>query len=318
MAKFPVEIDDKEGIVEAINNLLSGPSGLGQNFAGFTSPVLGYYDDPSTDPPQAIIGYVTSNFRTPYTNTDPLTSTYVPSVDLKTAEMLDSQTIKFTYLTTQATPPFAVGNNPSVRDSSNDYYNGEYGRAGVVQSTTEFCIVRVTGDGTVQPGGDGGRIFLDGFGGNVFVSTDANAKVTVNGAGDRVFLSGNMNNILNYTTFEDSEFSVSFMINRYSGSPTNDPTNPEFSFDFDKTICVKTYEWATPVGSGTLPPLPATGSLQNQVRPLEPVFTAIIDQPGPGFYWYIFEIECVVTSGDTKITKATLFGRSLSAQVVKQ
>ena len=318
MAKFPVEIDDKEGIVDAINNLLSGPSGLGQNFAGFTSTVQGYYDTPSYDPPQAAIGYVTSNYRTPYTNSDPLTKTYVEGIDLKTSEMLDAQTIKFTYLTTQAAPPFAVGNNPSVRESSNDFYNGEYGRTGIVQSTTEFCIVRSPGDGTVHPAGDGGYIFLDGFGGAAFVSTDANAKVTVNGAGDRVFLSGNMNNILDYTTFEDSEFSVSFLINRYVGSPTSDPTNPDFVFGFDKTICVKTYAWKTPEGTGTLPPAPGGTSIQNGVQPLEPVFTAIIDQPGPGFYWYIFEIELVVTSGETYITKATLFGRSLSVQVVKQ
>lgn len=389
MAKFPVEIEDKEGMVDAVNYLLSGPSGLGQNFAGFTSPVLGYNDGVAvtgasgtgtvatltfapqnsppflvgqsvrvsttvpegysglykitaatsssisylntttgnltnsdgvirSDPPAAVVGYMTSNFRTPYVNTDPLTKTYVSSIDLKSAEFLDAQTIKFTYLTTQTTPPFAIGNNPTVKDSSNDYFNDSYTPIGIVQSTTDYCIVRVTGDGTVKPAGDGGTIELDGFGDNAFVSTDANAKVTVNGVSDRVFLSGNLNNILDYTTFEDSEFSVSFMINRYVGSPTTDPNNPDFSFGFDKTICVKTYEWATPVGSGTLPATAGATSIQNGVRPLEPVFTAIIDQPGPGYYWYIFEVECVVASGDTRITRATLFGRSLSAQVVKQ
>ena len=37
MSKFPVEISDQEGIVDAVNYLLSGPSGLGQNFGGFSS-----------------------------------------------------------------------------------------------------------------------------------------------------------------------------------------------------------------------------------------------------------------------------------------
>ena len=389
MAKFPVEIDDKEGIIDAVNNLLSGPSGLGQNFEGFTSPVLGFNDGVAvtgasgtgtvatltfapqnsppfrvgqsvrvrttvpvgyqglykitaattssisylntttgnltnsdgvirSDPPQAIVGYMTSNFRTPYTNTNPLTKTYVPAIALKSAEFLNTNTIKFTYAETQVTPPFALGNNPTVYDSSNSWYNGSYGQAGIVQSTTEFCIVRVRDDGTVQTAGDGGFIFLDGFGGEAFVGTDANAKVQVNGVSDRVFLSGNMNNILDYTTFEASEFSVSFMINRYVGSPTEDLTNPGFSFEFDKTICIKTYDWATPVGTGTLPPAASAGSIQNGVQPLEPAFTAIIDQPGPGYYWYFIEIELVVVTGDTRITQATLFGRSLSAQVVKQ
>ena len=36
-AKYPVDIGDDEGIVDAVNYLLSGPSGLGQNFSGFSS-----------------------------------------------------------------------------------------------------------------------------------------------------------------------------------------------------------------------------------------------------------------------------------------
>lgn len=318
MAKFPVEIDDKEGIIDAINNLLSGPGGLGQNFGGFTSSVLGYNDDPSTDPPAAVTGYMTSNFRTPYTNTNPLTKTYVPSIELKTAEFLDSQTIKFTYLTTQAAPPFAVGNNPTVRDSSNAYFNGSYGRAGIVQSTTDSCTVRISGDGTVKPAGDGGFIFLDGFGGAAFVSTDANVKVTVNGVSDRVFLSGSLENTVHYTTFEPSEFSVSYMINRYQGFTGTDPNEPTILYEFDKTICVKNYNWKTPIGTGTLPATAPATSLSRGVQPLEPVFASIIDEPGPGAYWYIFEMELVVTSGDTRITQVELLGRSITAQVVKQ
>ena len=35
MAQYPVE--DTAGLFEAVNYLLSGPSGLGQNFQGFSS-----------------------------------------------------------------------------------------------------------------------------------------------------------------------------------------------------------------------------------------------------------------------------------------
>ena len=42
ISKYPIEISDGEGIVDAINYLLSGPAGLGQNFDGFSdySPLV--------------------------------------------------------------------------------------------------------------------------------------------------------------------------------------------------------------------------------------------------------------------------------------
>jgi len=52
MAKFPVEADDIEGIVDAVNYTLSGPAGLGQNFGGVN------YSQPS---------WLTGNFRPPFT-----------------------------------------------------------------------------------------------------------------------------------------------------------------------------------------------------------------------------------------------------------
>lgn len=51
MASYPVEAADTSGIVDAVNNLLSGPGGLGQDFSGFASYVP---------------GFVTGATRTPY------------------------------------------------------------------------------------------------------------------------------------------------------------------------------------------------------------------------------------------------------------
>jgi hypothetical protein len=51
MASYPVEAADTSGLVDAVNNLLSGPGGLGQDFSGFTSYVP---------------GFATGAFRTPY------------------------------------------------------------------------------------------------------------------------------------------------------------------------------------------------------------------------------------------------------------
>jgi len=51
MASYPIEATDTSGVIDAVNNLLSGPSGLGQDFSGFTSFVP---------------GFVTGSTRTPY------------------------------------------------------------------------------------------------------------------------------------------------------------------------------------------------------------------------------------------------------------
>lgn len=42
ITKFPIEVSDQEGITDAVNYLLSGPAGLGQNFDGFSdySPLI--------------------------------------------------------------------------------------------------------------------------------------------------------------------------------------------------------------------------------------------------------------------------------------
>jgi len=42
VSKYPVEVSDEEGQVDAINYLLSGPAGLGQNFSGFSTYLPAY------------------------------------------------------------------------------------------------------------------------------------------------------------------------------------------------------------------------------------------------------------------------------------
>jgi len=63
MAKFPVEYSrqDSESVVDAINYVMSGPSGLGQNFAGFSSSattwLTGNIRIPSTRLPWSTAGH---------------------------------------------------------------------------------------------------------------------------------------------------------------------------------------------------------------------------------------------------------------------
>lgn len=324
MAKFPVEHSDTDGVLEAVNNLLSGPSGLGQNFAGFTNPPIQYYDNDAQrkyglpiDIPTNTPAYLTGNFRTPFTNDSSATKTYVAPIALAFSEYIDSRTAKFTFAETQATPPFAIG-NPVIVVGVNGNYNGRQSPTGVVECTTSYVIARFNGDGNTYPAAGGGSIYYDAFFRGALVSTDCQAKVTVNGATDRVFISGQLNNLLSYTCTTDSEFEYSVTITRRTAFNNNDPVNPDFLFGDSATVAVKNYFLKVPAGSGTIPPAPDSTSYFKTASPLETIFTSIIDTPGLGYYWYILEIEIDVTQGDVVFTQSKFFNRSMSVQVVKQ
>ena len=314
MAKFPVELGDAEGIVEAVNYTLSGPAGLGQNFQGFSSNVVqGTNDSAPLNEPM----YLTGNFRTPFVSDDPTTTTYVAPIALLSSEYTDARTIKFTFETTQAAAPFALGNNVEV-DSVNADYNGFYSQTGVIQCTVDFVLVRITGNGQTYPTAFGGIISYNAFSGFAFVSTDVGAKVTVNSVTDRVFISAQLNNVLYYDCSLTTVFNYTVMINRRAAFPTNDPTNPDYVFGDTTTISTKNYYMQVGPGSGTLPPPPEPGSYQIGNQPLETIFTSIIDTPPVGFYWYIVDIEIDTMGGDGVITYSELTNRSISVQVVKQ
>lgn len=236
MAKFPVNPGDSPGaITDAINYTLSGPAGLGQNFKGFSSETVG------ATPPVNVLSYLTGNFRPPFTQTTPA-STRVAPIAVGTAQYLDPVTIKFVFAVAQPTPPFALGNGLVVVGvTPSGPYDGVFRGAGVLECTTTYVIIRVSGDGTTPGAGTGGQISFNPFGAGDFVSTDANAKVTVNGGTDRVFVSAQLNSILTYTATAPTQLTYSVMINRRVAIPNADPANPDFLFAYDKTIAVKNY-----------------------------------------------------------------------------
>jgi hypothetical protein len=306
MAKFPVEVSDKEGIVDAVNYVLSGPAGLGQNFAGFSSFTP---------------AWLTGNFRVPYSlslfsdTAKTLFNTparlYVPPIDLITSEMLDGRTFKFTFAKPQATAPFALGNGISIA-GVNSWYNDSYATIGVTKCTTTYVIVRTGSSYTVQNSASGGTVSL--VTGTSFNSTDCNARVTVTGGTDRVFISAQLDSTVSYTASSfPALLNYTVAVNRYKGTPNNNPTNPDFVFEFDETVAAKTYIRDGLTYSGTLPLI-------------ETVFTSILDTPAPGFYWYILEVKFQFNThltGTSKVsngqaTTDLLALRSLSAQVVKQ
>ena len=67
-------------------------------------------------------------------------------------------------------------------------------------------------------------------------------------------------------------------------------------------------------------------SSPEQVKVVETIFSNVIDTPGPGFYWYILEVEFTPLDGDIEVVTynigaaglETQAPRGLTAQVVKE
>lgn len=300
-AKYPVDIGDDEGIVDAVNYLLSGPAGLGQNFAGFSSFAP---------------AWLTGNFRAPYTVSSLALLTVAP-ISLSTSEMLDGRTFKFTFSSAQASPPFANGNGITVSGVTDPFYDDDYITIGVVECTTTYCVVRTNASYAIEPPSTGGTIEL--VTGTSALSTDANARVTVTGGTDRVFVSGQLNQNISYDVSSGpANLMVTVEINKYYGFPDPLPINPDIKFNPRSTIARRVYNLTCPAGTGTL-------------DLLDTVFATVVDQPDPaqpastdpatswtGYFWYILEVAFEFTSGTGVVTSDEFAFRSLSAQVVKQ
>lgn len=299
-AKYPVEISDSEGIVDAINYLMSGPAGLGQNFAGFSSysPV-----------------YLTGNFRIPFTQ-DTTANLYVAPISLSNAEELDDRTIKYTFASAQPSAPFSLGNGLSVDGITPSSYNSSdlsaagtpITQIGVVECTTTYVIVR-TRDPITTPLGtyvSGGTIEYSSM--DTYNSTDCDVRVTVTGGTDRVFVSAQLDQLINYEVVTASaDMTVYVAINRYKAFTNNNPVNPDFIFDDRTTIVEKAYEYTGLTGTGSLPLI-------------ETVYATIVDEPDPSYYRYILEVyfQTFGATTDIYVTTDELLLRSISAQVVKQ
>jgi len=298
-AKYPVDIGDDEGIVDAVNYLLSGPAGLGQNFSGFSS-----YAEV----------YLTGNFRVPYTQTG-ASQLYVAPISISNATQLDARTIKYEFTGAPlGSVPFSLGNGVTISGiTPADYDTSSLRNAGnstnqigVIESTDSYIILRTIADivGSLPAyvsGGDAEFTVTDAYN-----STDANGRVTVTGGQDRVFISGQLDQTVSYTVLAATQdLNVYVGINRYKGFLNDDPTNPDYLFNFDATVAEKKYTYTGLTGTGSL-------------NLIETVFASLIDKPVPGYYWYILEIYFETNDADMQITTDVLGLRSLSAQVVKQ
>lgn len=295
MAQFPVS--DNQGIEDAVNYLLSGPTASGQNFAGFSfSGASGQFD-------------LTGNFRPPFTVINnnspgvPNVNLYVAPISLGTSQMLDGRTFRFNFGSAQGSAPFAPGQTVTIAGVADPFYDGTYNTIGCVECTTTYVIVRTSETYAIEPNSTGGTASLDSM--SVLMSTDCNAKVTITSNTDRVVVSGQLNNQIFFDTMLPGSFTYEVFINRYRASQAFDPVNPDFRFNPDEAIAYKSIILSTPIAGISL-------------DPVESIFTSIIDTPPPGYYWYILEVRYTNLSGGVIITNSLLSQRSFSAQVLKE
>jgi hypothetical protein len=300
MAQYPIESGDQAAISEGLNYLLSGPAGLGQNFEGF-SAYLPAYIRPSTRQPWDL----------------PIDSTLNPSVYLAipinniTVPVNPGRQIVLTFATAQATAPFEYGDRLQIIGSvaaggDPDFFNGGYT---VFSSTTTQVTLFTSGTFTwpaYVSGGTVGRNYLDG----TPMDTECNARVTVSGPTDQVFVSAQLDLAWEYDCTTATDYNVVIAITRLRGFPTDTPGSNDYLFKDTVLVSEKSFAQSVTTGTGT--------------QSLEAVFTTVLDGPNLdfGYYWYIltvlFEMPEVEPPFSTTIGRATTRLRSLTAQVIKQ
>jgi len=299
MSQYPVITE--EGLYEAVNYLASGPSGLGQNFNGFSS-----YQP----------AYLTGTLRAPYTV--PVDSTtnppkmYVAPVAISAVTQLnvnDGKTpnLEWTFTTPQSAPPFAVGQ--TIRGDSAwvpNYYVGNDGFV-LTCSTTNLITQYPSALEWPTPITTYGSVYVNNdFSVAPPISTDANARVTVQGPTDIVFISSQLSLQSGYSCTTTSTFEVAVQINRYNANvDTTRQGAVDYLFQNGTTISEQRVTYTVQPGSGSVD----TG--QN-------IFTTVLDKPSFGYYWYICEVVWQADSGDVVPGTQTVGLRSLTAQVIKQ
>lgn len=275
VSKYPIEVSDEEGQVDAINYLLSGPSGLGQNFSGY-SRYLPQYIRPSARQPWSL----------PITTTlDPSIYLDIPISNITPVGGNPSDLLLITFTTPFATAPFQFGDYIDIANVT------ESGVDTSIQGVDWFVYSCTANDVTVGydssfgsytwntyvSGGDVLRTYI-----NKELSTDANGRVTVNGAGDRVFISAQIDMNYEYTCTTNVDYKIKAVISRGVGFPNTDPGQTDFFFTDFVTVSEKTIDKSATVGSGT--------------ENFEAIFASVLDGPNLNFnyYWYILSVYFLV------------------------
>lgn len=271
MAKFPVEYSDSEGVVDAVNYLLSGPSGLGQNFQGFSAYVPAYIRPASRQPWDLDIN----------STLNPSIYLSIPISNITIVGGNPSKLIQVTFTTPFADPPFQFGDRLDIAGVTETGTGTSLnGASDVVYScTTTDVTLGYNADfdertwKTYVSGGTIGRDFT-----NYATSTDCNGRVTVSGATTQVFVSAQLNLEWEYTCTTATTYNVIVQIARLKGFPSTTPGSNDYLFADSVIVSKKNNIRTVTPGAGT--------------QALESIFTTVLDGPNLdfGYYWYILEV----------------------------
>ena len=275
MSQFPIEINDSQGINDAVNYLLSGPAGLGQNFEGFAA-----YQP----------AYLRSSFRQPWSVSiaSGLNSSIYLALPISNAQPVGgnpSFQVEFTFATPQATAPFEWGDLVQVTGVTDDGSASAYNDSSYVvfSCSVTSVIIQYTAAITWSTYISGGEIGRDRM--NRPLDTDCNARVSVAGPTDQVFVSAQLDLTWAYTCTMADDYDVVVAIYRSQGFPTSDANNNDYLFSNSVLVSEKTFARSVTAGTGT--------------QSLEAVFSTVLDGPGLpfGLYWYILSVEFQVPGG---------------------
>jgi hypothetical protein len=232
MSSYPINGGDDQSLLDAINYVASGPSGLGQPNVGFNTSTT---------------GYVTGNYRVPYNKTS-LCLLNTDAIPLGNSYWLDDYTWKYEFASAQPSAPFAIGNNITIDGVTPSDYDGTYDRTGVVYCDENYVVVKSSG-AYPNPGvtGTGGEAYLAVANfdfpvgdDSVLLSTDCNGIISVVGAEDFVNLSALISNgtivgsVVNPGS--NGNFGISTQLNRYKAFNSGTAANPQYFYNFDATV----------------------------------------------------------------------------------
>lgn len=323
MSQYPVDTTDN--LVEAVNYLLSGPVGSGQNFEGvsavgldsptsaelFFIPVqtwytgLPYYgplsfrpsieqpgtqDDPA-DPLDPNVYY-------PIWNTLPggLAITAITPVTATGRDI--TVTVTLGSLNNESSSPWTNGQIVVLSGITPSSYNGTYTVVNFIPATETFPSTTVTLRSSISQTWasytSGGVLTINDFTNTVnqYFPTGLQAVVTVNGPTDRVFVSSQSGalSVYTYTKFVSiAAFTpkIKLQVNRYRAIATT--TLPD-SIDFKY---YQGFEWKLDKTVVNLEKVIAWDSIGSEVKVNnygDIIYNNVIDSPGIGHYLYAFQI----------------------------
>ena len=274
ISKYPIETGDTEGIADAVNYLLSGPAGLGQNFDGFSdySPLV-----------------IRPTFARPFTlpATTTLDASWYLRLAATSAVPTPSNPTQFITIgfSGYTDAPFQFGDSLTLSGFvcggvDPDFWNDSY----FVYSCTASTVTLYTQGTYTWPAvttlGEINRAYI-----NTAISTDCIGQVVVNSTTQRNFITAQVD--FTYTTdtetapplpayYTETDFDIVIQVNRYTVGRN---ANGNQVFSYQTTVSQK-------ILSET-PTSPTFGEASA-------VFTTVIDQElNYGSYAYILEIAFV-------------------------